>query len=269
MDPTRDDNPLAGFKSGDPEQPDRETVQRECAKHGAYAAERRKYGWRWMPWSGCEACAVEAEERERAQAAQRAEREELQRRRELLSESGLLGTRFEVASFDTYQPATPRQRAALKAAQRYAAEVTPNSAGALVLIGPPGVGKTHLAAAALLHVIGARGLSGCLVGARQYVRKVRETWGGNGSESDVLRDHALPVLLVLDDLGTGAGTPNEQALLLDLVDARYQRRRPVVLTSNLTRPELRAALDERVWDRLQHDAVFVSVDGESHRRPAA
>lgn len=55
-------------------------------------------------------------------------------------------------------------------------------------------------------------------------------------------------------------------LLFDVLNERYERRKPTLMLSNLTAQEVAAYLGERVMDRLREDGGRVIVfDWESHR----
>ena len=75
-----------------------------------------------------------------------------------------------------------------------------------------------------------------------------------------------PDLLIIDEIGVQFGSEFEKNLIFDILNERYENRRPTLLLSNLTVPEVRAFLGERIYDRLKEDGGrCVSFDWQSHR----
>src|SRR5439155_1045768 len=73
----------------------------------------------------------------------------------------------------------------------------------LLLIGVPGVGKTHLATAVLKEIIQRTGASGLFFDVRELLRLIRETYNPvvRATEFGVIRPVIEAQILVLDDLG--------------------------------------------------------------------
>ena len=130
--------------------------------------------------------------------------------------------------------------------------------GGLFVCGTTGVGKTHLAAAlfrANLH-------RACVHESERYpelsavwttvpgvLLRLRATFNGAGSESDVVKELADARLLVLDDLGAERQSEWTALALYSIISDRVNWRRPTIVTSNLTLKEIDAA-DPRLASRL-------------------
>ena len=100
------------------------------------------------------------------------------------------------------------------------------------------------------------------------IRRIKDSWrhGGGETESTAIAALVFPDLLILDEVGIQFGTDAEKMLLFDVLNDRYEKRRPTLLLSNLTLSEVRGYLGERVFDRLREDGGEVVVfDWASHR----
>ena len=160
-----------------------------------------------------------------------------------LSNLGALGD----VTFDSLGP-LKIDAAAVDQARAYA--TAPD--GWLVLLGPTGSGKTHLAAAIANGRIAA-GEPVFFVTAADLLDHLRSTYA---PDSDLAYDEmfeqvrAVP-LLVLDDLGDESATPWAKEKLAQLLGHRYNERLPTVITT----PGPVSKLDERIAGRLDDSAV--------------
>lgn len=101
-------------------------------------------------------------------------------------------------------------------------------------IGPPGSGKSHLAATVLQDVIGRYGVPGLFVNFTVFMAKVRSTYSADSEEETmaVLKPAMEVTFLVLDELGRQKPTEHTMDTLHLVLEARYLNRRPTLFTSN-------------------------------------
>ena len=142
--------------------------------------------------------------------------------------------RFSRAELDNFEHDMDTQGKAWRKATAFV-DAFPVVDKGLLLHGPHGVGKTHLAVGILKAAIRTKGARGFFFETRELLRLVRDTYNRSVEETEmeVLRPLLEADLLVLDDLGAERTSEWVQETLGLVVNTRYNARRPTVFTSNL------------------------------------
>jgi DNA replication protein DnaC len=137
------------------------------------------------------------------------------------------------------------------------------------IIGPTGVGKSHLAQA-LGHRACRVGHNVVYIGAHELLLQLRASRADASFEKRLLRFTA-PEVLIIDDLGLRGLNLDESGDLYEIVRRRYENG-STIITSNRAIEEWaplfgNALLASAAMDRLLHHAHVLAIDGDSYRNP--
>jgi len=117
--------------------------------------------------------------------------------------------------------------------QRFAGEFPVGAEHGLLLMGPCGAGKTHLAVAALKEIV-QRGHSGLFYDYRELLKEIQDSYNAESqsTEMGVLEPVLKVEILVLDDVGSSK--PSQWALetVGHILNTRYNEKRVTILTTN-------------------------------------
>ncbi|MBK07884.1 MAG: DNA replication protein [Deltaproteobacteria bacterium] len=118
----------------------------------------------------------------------------------------------------------------------------------VVLMGPPGVGKTHLMVGFLRHVLLERGIPCRFQDFGVLLAELRSSYTNGLSEMEILRGLINVDVLLIDDLGKGRNSKWESGIIDTLISCRYNTKRTTLITTNYTQ-ELETTLRERYRGR--------------------
>lgn len=251
----------------------------------------RSGGIFWIP-TGPEKCDCEGaraeqaiREKAKAEAARKeAERQEAERQRarieSIIGASGL-GRRFLNRRFDNYN-LTEENTEGFTLAKGYAEAFTLfkddqeiQEKNGLLIHGPKGTGKTHLAAA-IANDLMRQGVPVVFATMIDLLAKIKDSFDrkAGASEEDILRLYKTCDLLIIDDLGKEQPTEWALTKIYSIINARYEDYRPIIVTTNYAPDELVSRMTPPSGDKMTADATIdriiemtsaINLGGESWR----
>lgn len=262
--------PLAGML------PPIEESEGVCDTHGSYTEKVYKIAGREIH-QGCPACLLERSHKETQKKIETVRNSARQGRAEAMLNRSGIPPRYTGATFDNFILAPSggdrnNQEAALMECKSFAENFQKvlEFGGNLLLVGKSGTGKTRLACT-ISNVVTSQGYSSLFIGAPAIVRRIMGArYSASGvSPEDVLEELAGLDLLIIDELESFYGE-GAREIIIDVINARYEQRRPIIAITNLGVDELNEKLSLRSVDRLADDnGRKITFSWPSYRRKVA
>lgn len=142
-----------------------------------------------------------------------------------------------------------------------------HEASNVILLGPPGVGKTHLSVALAGAAIEA-GFGAYFITAHDLVSDLGRAYR-EGRLDRRMRIYLAPKVLVVDEMGYLPLDDLGATIFFQLVSARYERG-SIILTSNKSYADWGSIFGDpiiatAILDRLLHHSTTINIRGESYR----
>ena len=154
-------------------------------------------------------------------------------------------------------------------ARQYAMDFNESTTKGLLLSGTVGVGKTYLSLA-IGRYLASKGWWPYRKSFVDICMSIKRSWRQEVSEEYRIKEPLLmhsPI--ILDDLGAEMKERSEQGwiseLLFEIVQTRYERELPTIITTNLTLGELSQRYGERTASRLYEMCVVTWAEGFDFR----
>jgi len=153
-------------------------------------------------------------------------------------------------------------------AQHYAANVEENvkNGCGLAMLGPVGVMKTSMAVAIIQAGL-KRGISGMFITMPSLLDTIFTLKDTSREELASFERRLRTVgILLLDDLGAEHTEGWVHTKIDAIVSERYNRMKPILITSNLLPNQMEKTYTARVFDRIKSTSDLILFDGKSLRR---
>ena len=170
--------------------------------------------------------------------------------------------RYQLESLETYRTENEAQKKAAAYAKGFLQAIKCGVFKSLVMIGSAGVGKTHLSCGIV------RAFGGKYRTAPEIVEEIRraKSFNADKTEADIIDYYGHVSLLVIDEIGRGINAQDEKYMLYQILNARYNTRKPTVLVSNHNKADFLQYVGVAAADRLVESAEIVELNGASYRR---
>jgi DNA replication protein DnaC len=137
----------------------------------------------------------------------------------------------------------------------------------VLLLGPPGVGKTHLAISFAAEAI-TKGYRAMFISANDFISECRKAEKA-GNIQRIIKRYIRPDVLIIDEIGYFPFDTLSANTLFQIISQRYEHG-SIILTSNKSYIEWGKIFDDEVLatailDRLLHYATTFNIKGDSYR----
>lgn len=210
-------------------------------------------------------CEREEEEREKRKEEAAKDMEKIQR----LRNASLLDEKLRGATFGAFKVTKYNERN-LKLCRRYAMkfdQMVEKDQG-LIFWGSVGTGKSFAAACIANYLLDRK----VPVVMTSFVKLLEVFLSGRDEETSILNRLGYAKLVIFDDLGAERGTDYALEKVYNIVDSRYRKNLPMILTTNLTIEDMKSEVDmryRRIYDRVFETCYPMQFTGPSWRMKEA
>jgi len=188
----------------------------------------------------------------------------------LFEQSSLINDKLQNSTFETYEPKTEELKRAKSLCERYAQNFSSDNKVGLLITGPYGTGKSHLAVSITKQVL-KQGHSALFISVPKLMTKIQNTYNKKSetSEEELLDGLFKAQLLVLDDLGAEKTKKDEEEFswarrkMFEIIDGRVGKHN--VFTSNYDFNQLLELYGEREFSRMMENIHPIDMPGENYR----
>jgi DNA replication protein DnaC len=158
----------------------------------------------------------------------------------------------------------------------------------MVLMGPPGTGKTHLMTGFVYQCTIGHGISCIFQSFAELLSELRQGYSDGKSDMEIIEPHLQTDILIIDDMGKGRNSDWELGILDMLISERYNRNQIIMVTTNFTEREehtlkeqirsrdkteteqfiadtIHRRVGERIYSRLKEMCYFENLMGQDRR----
>ena len=196
---------------------------------------------------------IEQKQKE-AESEQAEKRKIMNRRVEALTGQSGIKKRFLTRTFENYKVNAKNQRA-FETAKKYVADFEKCDGRGIYFEGTCGTGKTHLAVAIALELLG-RGIPVICKTSIDLLADIKRSYDGKYDEYQILDVYKTVDLLIIDDLGKEQVTDWSMPMLYSILNDRYEQTRPTIITTNYNEEMLKERLTLKNGDKLSAEAII-------------
>ncbi|MBN1553011.1 ATP-binding protein [bacterium] len=172
--------------------------------------------------------------------------------KERLLKAARIPLRYQQCSIGNFETAGVPSMIRITDHIRQFVEQFPGDRKGLLLMGPPGVGKTHLAVGILHYLIEDKDIPSIFYDFRELLNEIRSTYDPDAqlTERAVINPLLNTELLVLDELGAEKTTHWVLDILMFILNYRYNHLAPTIITTNYLDKTKDMRSDETLEDRI-------------------